>query len=188
MHDLWNLHRHSSRASLSPTSYSSMQMVHSCGVPSSLRQSFSVAVNDSMRRRCCDCGEPMPGEDRSPPEDLAMQSRTCASRSFSLPSLPRGGSCVPQIGQISLSSTWTRCGGRDVRVRSDSAMDRTLLGRVPEGPKGTNPASVSSGLGLCDENCHKSVRLCRNKSMNVGKAYRVGLHPGRRLMWRLTGT
>jgi hypothetical protein len=151
MQDLWNLHRHSSRASLSPTSYSSMQMVHSCGVPSSLRQSFSVAVNDSMRRRCDDCGEPVLGEDRSPPEDRAMQSRMCASRSSSLPSLLRGGSCVLQIGQISLSSTWTRCGGRKVRVRSDSAMDRTLRGRVPEGSNGTVPLSVSS-LGLIDEN------------------------------------
>lgn len=148
MQDLWNLHKHSKRASLSPTSYSSMQMVHSCGVLSSLRQSFSVAVNDNMRRRCDDCGEPIPGDD---PEDLAIQSRMCASRSSSLPSLLRGGSCVLQIGQISLSSTGTRCGGREVRVRSDSAMDRTLRGRVPEGSKGIVPLSVSS-LGLCDEN------------------------------------
>lgn len=144
MQDLWNLHKHSRRASLSPTSYSSMQIVHSCGVPSSLRQSFSVAVNDSMRSRCDDCGEATPGED---PDDLAIQSRMCASRSSSLPSILRGGSCVLQIGQISLSSTCARCGGREKRVRSESAMDRTLRGRVPEGSKGTIPLSVS-GLGL----------------------------------------
>lgn len=144
MQDLWNLHKHSSRASLSPTSYSSIQMVHSCGVPSSLRQSFSVAVNDSMRSRCDACGEPIPGDD---PEVLAIQSRMCASRSSSLPSVLRGGSCVLQIGQISLSSTWARYGGRKVRLRSGSAMDRTLRGRVPEVSKGTIPLSVS-GRGL----------------------------------------
>lgn len=66
MHRLWNLQRHSSRTSDWPTSYSSMQMVHSCSPPSCPTQSFSVALNTTRRTGTGEdaAGLPLCGDER----------------------------------------------------------------------------------------------------------------------------
>jgi hypothetical protein len=50
MHFRWNLHRHSSRPISSPGWNSSMQIVHSCSLPSPSMQSFSVAMYGKIPR------------------------------------------------------------------------------------------------------------------------------------------
>jgi hypothetical protein len=50
MHFRWNLHRHSSLPISSPGWNSSMQIVHSCSLPSPSMQSFSVAMYGKIPR------------------------------------------------------------------------------------------------------------------------------------------
>lgn len=129
IHRLWNLHKHSSRTSGCPTSYSSMQIVHSCAPASWFRQSFSVAVNATIRTGSaggCAGLPPAPApvsaceEDRIRGPWFSMQSRICASRGPSLPSSPRGGNWELQMGHMSRSLT--RREGREGRVHEGDTL------------------------------------------------------------------
>lgn len=74
-----------------------------------------------------------------------MQSRMCASRASSLPSLPRGGSGWLQTGQRSRSSIGGRCERETCRGRSGSTRDRTRLCRVLEEPEIPSQKCVPGG-------------------------------------------
>ena len=134
IHSLWNLHRHSNRASSSPTSYSTIQIEHSCALPSSPTQSFSVAVNGNMWIRFED-----PLSYPSSPWYVASRDRMhamiCSSRALSSPSAPRSGSALRQIGQMSVSLNRGRAavmnGFCDARVAAGrvSSINDTPRGR-----------------------------------------------------------
>ena len=65
MHRLWNLRQTLQPHSNFPTSYSSMQMVHSCNPPSCPTQSFSVTlIQPDERERSQHAGLPLCGDMR----------------------------------------------------------------------------------------------------------------------------
>jgi hypothetical protein len=130
IHTSWNLHQHTSRAILSPASYSSKQIIHSASPPSASTQSFSVAVKGSIPRAArfilLVSLAPSPtlliprvrwagkladvcwvrGTGAGDAECNAIHSSICCVRSASSFSGPLGGSSLPQIGHSSSSAIW----------------------------------------------------------------------------------